>query len=195
MYIGFAVNGRLETTPVSNTRAESFSEVQHGYGRHLWDNDQKTFTNKQQSVYSPFQIPYIFGGILLTLDLQLFIISNFFYPPIIFSVKLSLFLLLLKLFYPLRYAIYYGMAFTLLFYLASMVSFLALCIPKPGKNFLETAQESRCRRSGRLEIVQGVVDILSDFYLLLIPIPTILQLSLRPRQKIGLLLIFMTGLL
>ncbi len=95
----------------------------------------------------------------------------------------------------LKHIIYYGIAFTSLFYFSGMICFLALCIPHPGENFLETVQTSRCQRTGNLEMIQGSVDILSDFYLLGIPVRPILKLNLRMKRKIGLLLIFMTGLL
>lgn len=94
-----------------------------------------------------------------------------------------------------RHLIFYGTTFTFLFYFSSIASFLVICILYPGENFLETVQTSRCQRAGNLEITQGSVDILNDFYPLGIPVPPILNLKLRMKQKTGILLIFMTGLL
>lgn len=87
------------------------------------------------------------------------------------------------------------MVFVSLFYIFSTVIFVALCTPRTKEAFLEITQTVYCRKTGYLEIVQGVVDIITDFYLLAIPIPSILKLRVRLRVKIGILIVFGTGVL
>ncbi len=133
------------------------------------------------------------------LVLQLFIISKFLYPPIvfIFLVKLSLRLLFVKLSRPhsrLSHVIYFGIVITFLFDFSSMVSIFDLCILDSGENF-ESVQTSRYQGTGNLKINQGSVDILSDFYLLGINVTPILKLPLQMKRKIRLLLGFMIELL
>ncbi|KAL8728927.1 MAG: hypothetical protein Q9181_005175 [Wetmoreana brouardii] len=53
----------------------------------------------------------------------------------------------------------------------------------------------RCYRSVTIGVVQSAVGIVSDFYLLIIPIPAVWTLQLPLRKKIGIIGIFMTGLL
>ena len=113
-------------------------------------------------------------------------------------MKLSLFLLLLSLFgydYSIRYMLWGGMVFVSLFYIFSTVVFITLCTPRTKEDFLEIAQTAHCRKTGHLEILQCVVDIITDFYLLAIPIPLILKLTIRLKGKIRVLIIFGMGVL
>ena len=113
-------------------------------------------------------------------------------------MKLSLFLFVLRLYgfiHSVRYMLYIGMVFVSLFYISSTALFVTLCTPRTTEIPVEVAQTAQCRRTGYLENVQGVVDIITDFYLLAIPIPLILKLQLRPRLKIGVLIVFGTGVL
>ena len=43
--------------------------------------------------------------------------------------------------------------------------------------------------------IQGVFNVVSDFYLLLLPVPVVWNLQMPLRKKIGILTIFTTGLL
>lgn len=44
-------------------------------------------------------------------------------------------------------------------------------------------------------VVQGIFGLVTDFYLLFIPVPAVLSLQLPTRKKIGVIAIFMTGFL
>lgn len=73
--------------------------------------------------------------------------------------------------------------------------FIALCAPKAGQDYAETFRTERCRKSTVFGIVQGVFGIVSDLYLLVIPIPAVMGLQMPRRRKLGVIAIFMTGLL
>ena len=53
-----------------------------------------------------------------------------------------------------------------------------------------------CINSGRaIVLLTGIVNVVTDFYLLALPVYPIMQLNLKHRQKLGLLSIFMAGLM
>ena len=43
--------------------------------------------------------------------------------------------------------------------------------------------------------IQGIFNVVSDFYLLILPIPVVWQLQMPSKRKIGVCAIFMTGIL
>ena len=119
----------------------------------------------------------------------------FCYPISIFCVKLTISLLYLRLFgmqKAFRYSVYGGIMFFFLFYTAYMgIQFGTeiLCVNT------ESIRISLCRKNPILTLMSGVVNVVTDWYLLILPIPSLMLLKLRRRRKLGLLLIFMSGLM
>ncbi|MCJ1244727.1 hypothetical protein MMC30_001926 [Trapelia coarctata] len=77
-----------------------------------------------------------------------------------------------------------------------MVSFVVLCGPKDGRSqysYLSALASKKCARSGPLVIMTGVVNVISDLYLIMLPIPAVWSLNLPFRKKVGVLAIFLTG--
>ncbi|KAL8698364.1 MAG: hypothetical protein Q9201_006621 [Fulgogasparrea decipioides] len=112
--------------------------------------------------------------------------------------KLSLLWLYLEIFRPnrqLRYAIYFGMSFTTLFYTSTFIAFCILAVPRPGEGLIGTLLSDGVAQLIPLSIVQGAVNIATDFYIFLLPIPGVLQLQYSTKKKVGVCAIFMTGLL
>ena len=117
------------------------------------------------------------------------------YPIVIFCVKLSISLLYLRLFglqKAFRYSVYGGTMFCFLFYTAYMGTQIGSAILCDNT---ESTRHSLCRNGQVLTIISGVVNVVTDLYLLVLPIPPLTQLKLRRRRKLGLLLIFMAGLM
>ena len=125
------------------------------------------------------------------------------YVPVILVIKLSLFLLYLRVFHPYKwmvYCVWVGIVLNIGFYTTYAIYVGVLCSPAPGKNWndLLVAQfigENRCASTIQFALIQSGVSIASDFYLLLLPIPAVWQLGLQPRKFIGVVSIFATGLL
>ena len=120
------------------------------------------------------------------------------YGPAIFFAKLSLLMLYLRVFSPnklTRSLIYLGVASTLAFYLATSVTFGVLCIPRPSETWLEADFSTRCRHSIVMTYIQGIFNVVSDFYILVLPMPVVWNLQMPLRRKVGVSVIFMTGLL
>ena len=112
--------------------------------------------------------------------------------------KLSLLLLYLEVFRPnvkLSYLIYLGIVFNVLFYTSTMIAFFIFYMPRPGQNLIQVLYSNDAAKGIVLAVVQGAVNVGSDFYILCLPLWGVWQLQLAPKQKVGILCIFLTGLL
>ncbi|MCJ1432718.1 hypothetical protein MMC27_002075 [Xylographa pallens] len=145
-----------------------------GYGTHMWDTRAITLT--------PFHLQQLESLAVI-------------YPIVIFLVKLSIFLLYLRLFgvhKVFRYLVYFGIAFQLIFYTAMLAVESSLTVHCVSINALTIAL---CNDNNIIVVTQGAVNVVTDFYMLALPIPQVLHLNLKLRRKLGLLAIFMAGLI
>ena len=77
-----------------------------------------------------------------------------------------------------------------------MVAMIALCAPRGGHDtlaLLAALDSPRCSKSSPLVIVLGVVSFISDFYLVVLPIPAVWSLQLPFRRKLAISTMFFTG--
>lgn len=122
------------------------------------------------------------------------------YSPVVWLVKLSLFLLFLEIFRRLRwmrYCVYFGITLTGLFYLSVMTALAVLCGPREGQSqasYLSAMASPRCAHSKAVNLVGGIFNVVTDFYILILPLPAVWSLQLPTRKKIGVSAIFLTGL-
>lgn len=124
------------------------------------------------------------------------------YAASAFFVKLSLFLLYLRLFKLNRittWLIYAGILVCGLFYSASIIFNSVNCMPRPGEPDDSMTWLLRARKcdmpSRQLAVVQGAFGTVSDIYLLVIPIHSVFQLHLPTARKVGVNSIFMIGIM
>ena len=118
------------------------------------------------------------------------------YPIVIFCRQLTILLLYHRLFgvyRTIRYLIYSGIVFCALFYLTYTGT--AIATPFLCSHPTDIARYSLCRDQVVLTITCGVVNVLTDFYLLALPIAPLMRLKLQHRKKLGLFAIFLTGLM
>lgn len=114
-----------------------------------------------------------------------------------FFAKLSLFMLYYRLFEPqkvIRHAIFFGITISFIVFFGHMTVYGILCAPEVGHPWDLTVAE-KCSRSLVIEFVLGVANLALDTFLLILPIPVILPLRLSVKKRIGVLAIFMVGLL
>jgi hypothetical protein len=126
---------------------------------------------------------------------KLFIVQIGYLFAITFT-KLSLLLLYLRLFSPsrrARYLILFGIILIPLFYTACLLKDIITCTPRPGENWAKAGQSMRCGID--INYVLAPFNVLSDFYLLAIPISVVWKLQLPLRKKVGAGAVFMTGFL
>lgn len=81
------------------------------------------------------------------------------------------------------------------FYFSAMIWILIACTPRRGGNYLESFASPQCSKMIDMSLSVGIFGVVSDLYLLIIPIPAVLPLQLPTRQKVGVLAVFLTGLL
>lgn len=120
------------------------------------------------------------------------------YCVTVFFTKLSLLILYLRIFSPdrnVRYAIYFGIIANAIVYAVSTVLFGAWCIPRHGQPWLESAETSRCRHSVVMDYSQGIFGVISDLYIFILPMPSIMKLNLPHRKRMSLAAIFAMGFL
>lgn len=118
------------------------------------------------------------------------------YQPTIFFTKLALFLLYMRIFSfnrKMRYAIYFGVAIQLIFTIIITAMQAAFTIPWRGETWLDPRHLARMEQSSVLAMPVGVFGVISDIYILGLPIPTTLKLNLPLRKRLGVIAIFMIG--
>ena len=172
-------------------------------GTHLWDIRAISFTKAYfQVCRSRRHEELILNNGLFENAPQSSLAAVNLYAASAFFVKLSLFILYLRIFKPnrgTRWLIYGGITVCGLFYSASIISNCALCLPRPGQpDDLPTwaSHFQGCNiQAEQLALVQGVFGTLSDIYLLVIPIKSVFQLQLPTGRKLGVSAIFMTGIM
>lgn len=120
------------------------------------------------------------------------------YGPTVFLIKLSIFLLYLHLFAPSRRTrslVYIGIVVVFVGNTVTTVLFGATCILRAGEDWAESHDSPRCVQSVEIGLASGLFNAITDYYVLWIPLPLVWNLNLPLRNKIGLGLIFMQGLL
>ncbi len=147
------------------------------FGRHIWDLKVEDLSN------APFLLVLILEAI---------------YGPFVWVIKVSLFFLYRQIFTPkpyLQHLALAGIIVTGLFYWSSLVAAVVLCSPRGNETYIMAFATARCGETKGLGVIIGVFNVLSDLYLLVIPIPATLALHLPRRKKIALLFLFATGIL
>lgn len=119
--------------------------------------------------------------------------------PSLRLVKLTIFLFYLQIFWPLdrlRYCVYVVGSSTGAFYAAMTIVRFYFATPEPHETWtthqLSPAYPAHERA---VSVLIPAVGLVVDLSLLLIPIPAILQLRIQKKHKVGLICIFMAGLL
>ncbi|CAD6452180.1 cacdc42e-c909-4bcd-8cb7-5552329adcd9 [Sclerotinia trifoliorum] len=119
-----------------------------------------------------------------------------------FFTKLSLFLLYLGIFEPnmrTRYAIYLGILLCFIFYTINLGLVCAYLVPGPGQPKMKAswvwASVHNLAAIKVLSFAQATFGVLSDVYLFVLPIQSILRLHLPIKRKLGIAAVFLCGLL
>ncbi|KAI4203775.1 MAG: hypothetical protein LQ350_001601 [Teloschistes chrysophthalmus] len=145
------------------------------FGKHAWDLKLDDARNA----------PFLFILLLESL-----------YGPFIWIIKLSMFLMYLQLFGTVRYfrhLVWVGILVSGLYYFSSTVASVVLCAPRGRQTYIFSFATPRCHKSVHLLITTGIFNVLSDLYLLLLPIRETMRIRTSLRKRIGVLAVFMTG--
>lgn len=149
------------------------SNLQLGYGRHLWDISALT-------LISVSNVRRLTG-------------TSIIYPVVIFFVKISILLLYHRLFgvhRAVRVAVWAGGVFFTLVYIAYLGVQIVYMVECTNSTSMETAP---CNSIYGVTVFQGALNVASDIYVLCLPLPYLIKLHVSKQQKIGLLVIFLAG--
>ncbi|KAK6957323.1 hypothetical protein Daesc_000106 [Daldinia eschscholtzii] len=117
------------------------------------------------------------------------------------TIKVAFLTFYLRLFSPVtyvRYMVLAGMALVITFCVVFVIVDLVACAPWPSEHgdWIAPSLIDRCTRiSVPLITAAAYFTVITDFYVLLIPLHQIPTLGLSPRRKVGVSIIFLTGLL
>lgn len=116
--------------------------------------------------------------------------------PALGLIKSSLFIQYYLLFRPLRWvriSVWIGATISTAFYVAVSITAFVLESPWPGESLLEGILSWHYLKFAQFSIPTGVVGMLVDWYLLILPIPAVWTLQMSTAKKLGVLIVFMTG--
>lgn len=121
-----------------------------------------------------------------------------YYNPLIFVTKLSILIQYLRIFVPSRsgktyWAIHTLIWVNLLFYLAVMLVQIMSCLPR--KKIWDPLVPGTCVDLADVLISGAVINVVSDFSMLILPIAKVWQLQITTARKWGISAVFGTGLL
>ncbi|KAI3401887.1 hypothetical protein diail_6446 [Diaporthe ilicicola] len=142
----------------------------------------------------------------ITLDFcQGSLVSIILYSIAAVFVKTTLLVFYLRIFRPNNRAntlAWTGIVVIVVFYLITIIILLVNCIPVdqqvPGPDPTKWAakKNNRCGQPNLdISAAQGIFSAVTDLYVLTIPISSVLALQLQTKRKLGVLAIFLTGLL
>lgn len=122
-------------------------------------------------------------------------------PLVALFIKVSFFIYYYQIFGPkpvLRWCIWIGAIVTTVFYSAVTVTLFVVSSPGHGvtlRGRLDSVLGGITSPILCTTIALGYFNVFSDLYILILPISGVMGLNLQPKRKIGVVLIFMTGLL
>ena len=92
---------------------------------------------------------------------------------------------------------FFGITFTVLFYFSAMISEIAMCAPPNDATQLEylaAISSERCMsRDNIFNVPLGTVNVISDLYILVLPLQAVWSLQLPTKKKFGVSAVLMTG--
>ncbi|KAF2108582.1 hypothetical protein BDV96DRAFT_652833 [Lophiotrema nucula] len=157
--------------------AVAFVVLNVGMGSHAWNLSPSTFSRL----------------------VELLNIHQIIYMPSITFTKIAILLQLKDIFSPLHlarnprwYLLYAMIVLNCVFFTVLLLLEIFQCIPR--HKIWHHKAEGRCIDIKKTFVATGVINVVDDFIILVIPLVWTWQMQLRTRQKVGVSLIFATGL-
>lgn len=115
------------------------------------------------------------------------------------AVRVSIFILYLRLFghvRTMRALIWTGFSATIVAYTALLVSHIYYCAPRAADGEWSLQSYERCADPDiSISIAQAIFGSVADVFLLALPVVQVMRLSMPIRRRLGIVAIFMTGIL
>ncbi|KAF2122856.1 hypothetical protein BDV96DRAFT_639414 [Lophiotrema nucula] len=139
------------------------------------------------------------GDIMHESYFKTLIASQSLYPVVLLFTKLSILLLVYRIFWAdkkARVMVWFGIAVNTIFYFITFVLTVVWCAPPAGGNPMLSAAKPSCQTDvHRMTVVQSGFNIGSDLYLVIIPIPLVAGLKMSWGRKVRVSFVFGLGLL
>jgi hypothetical protein len=94
-----------------------------------------------------------------------------------------------------RVSVYIAGTLTAAFYSILTIVFFSVCSPRRGESMLELTLSPRYLQFTNMSLAVGIISMLLDWILLVLPISAVWKLQLSVARKIGVILVFATGAL
>ena len=94
----------------------------------------------------------------------------------------------------MRYGIWSGLVFAFLLYWSGVLFGTLWCTPRGGEKDLKDTTQ-KCEKNILFGLIQGVLGVVLDFYIFLLPVPTIIRLQMSLRRRLSILGVFGTAIL
>lgn len=97
----------------------------------------------------------------------------------------------------MRVACITGIVLTTGFHFSIAIAFAAMCAPSTGSSqldFLAAFMSNTCDSARIVVVIQGVGSVVTDFYLLILPLPAVWSLQMPIKRKIAVSSMFMVGI-
>lgn len=123
-----------------------------------------------------------------------YIVSVLNAPTYLF-IKITFFIAYRQIFGPLRWmriGALLGAIITTLFYIIITVCYFVFGTPRRGATWVSASREKFIIH---FSVPQSAVGLVIDLYILILPIVAVSKLQMGTRRKVGVILIFTTGLL
>ena len=164
-------------------------------GVHEWDIRAQPVSNITFVVGRLFLPPRVISNVMASQCAYLIVVLS---PPIFLFIKITFFIMYRQVFNPMRWmrvSADLGAVLTTVFYTVITVCEFIFATPRRK----ETWVSHSITRPERLNILFvapiSVVGLAIDIYILILPIVAVNKLQMPARRKVGIMLIFMTGLL
>ena len=119
-------------------------------------------------------------------------------PLSLLFTKLTFFLLYYQVFRPLRWlriSVYIGATLTCTFYGAAFIAQVVFEVPRRGETWLEHSLSPELPKANVLSVPLASVGLGIDIVLLVMPIAAVMGLNLSTKRKMGIIFIFVFGIL
>ncbi|KAL8646841.1 MAG: hypothetical protein Q9226_006690 [Calogaya cf. arnoldii] len=148
--------------------------IKYGAGIHQWDITKEQYTSFTRQAY----------------------VTTIIYSPVVCLIKLAILFQLASLFAPVKSRLYWIIcalaALTVLFYLASMIFRIFQCTPR--EKIWNPSTAGTCINSLAGILSSAIVNSISDFILLILPLNMIWRLQMPVSKKWQVSAVFATGL-
>jgi hypothetical protein len=167
-------------------------------GKHLWDISIVTVASLNLSIVRLMSRPNSRPSKQAADATQPNYLIVILTPWTMMFIKVSFFILYLQLFKQmerLRVCIWIGLVFTACVYTGLGITMFYFHTPRPHETWLAHEESKYGQITTRLSVPQSVVGLVIDIYILVIPIIGITSTKMSTKRKLGVILVFLSGVM